>query len=616
MDKPKNQCVVLMADRPAEQIVAIKQKRTLSLAAFCQRIILWRELVKKQKGVSAALYFNDTAEFAAAMLALLQEGRRVFLPSDTLSATCHRLKQEVDFFVGDFPQTCQPLNTLGNLWVNTASEMETSETGSHCSLTLPADAEIVIYTSGSTGQAQAIPKNIMQFVVEVATLEKVFDTCLEQADIIATVSHQHIYGLLFKVFLPLVTGRAFNADIFHFPEEIAAVSASRDVVLVSSPAYLKRFAYGSVWQATQHRIRAVFSSGGLLDYAAVEQVKAWTGNAPVEVYGSSETGGIAWRKRQNGNEEHWRALPGVAWRCSEASGALEVSSPHLRDNNWFSTADRIQMIDEQHFLLLGRLDRIVKIEEKRISLEAIESALKQHHWVTDARVVVVDMEQAGKEKLAAVVVLSHAGRQQLQSTGKLNVNSQLRHWLAKSVEQVALPKIWRYLETLPVNAQGKTTYSTLKTILDTEMSETATLQTATDFPEFAILEQTRSRVLLETLLPPTLLYFQGHFPGQPILPGVVQLDWAIRLAKQYFSIQCDSNIQRLKFQHIITPGMRVRLELVNEAEKSRVAFRYFSETAQHAEGQIVCENISGEDVQSRANRQIQPSDTFNFRHGE
>ncbi len=57
---------------------------------------------------------------------------------------------------------------------------------------------LVLYTSGSTGTAQAIPKKLAQLGAEVAALETQFGALLGAADITATVSHQHIYGLLFQ----------------------------------------------------------------------------------------------------------------------------------------------------------------------------------------------------------------------------------------------------------------------------------------------------------------------------------------------------------------------------------------------------------------------------------
>jgi acyl-coenzyme A synthetase/AMP-(fatty) acid ligase len=52
------------------------------------------------------------------------------------------------------------------------------------------------------------------------------------------------------------------------------------------------------------------------------------------------------------------------------------------------------------FRLLGRADRIVKIEERRVSLDALERALREDAEVDDARVLVLPGQ---REQLAAVV---------------------------------------------------------------------------------------------------------------------------------------------------------------------------------------------------------------------
>ena len=108
------------------------------------------------------------------------------------------------------------------IWANSrpngSPECRHPRTGCHAAAELkPLDsnfAGLVIYTSGSTGVAQAIPKNLSQMSAEIATLETQFGDVIDDADIVATVSHQHIYGLLFNVLWPLSAGRAFAARSF------------------------------------------------------------------------------------------------------------------------------------------------------------------------------------------------------------------------------------------------------------------------------------------------------------------------------------------------------------------------------------------------------------------
>ncbi|MDN5864529.1 MAG: hypothetical protein L0I62_04850 [Gammaproteobacteria bacterium] len=69
---------------------------------------------------------------------------------------------------------------------------------------------------------------------------------------------------------------------------------------------------------------------------------------------------------------------------------------------------------------------------------------------------------------------------------------------------------------------------------------------------------------------PELSWFAGHFPGQPVLPGVAQIGWAILFARQAFGLDADpSHIERVKFQQPIRPGDRVQLDLVQHDDEGR-----------------------------------------------
>jgi acyl-coenzyme A synthetase/AMP-(fatty) acid ligase len=66
-------------------------------------------------------------------------------------------------------------------------------------------------------------------------------------------------------------------------------------------------------------------------------------------------------------------------------GALIIASAYLPTGHVEHTADAARIEADGRFELLGRLDRIVKLEEKRISLPMLEQALVTHDWVAEAR---------------------------------------------------------------------------------------------------------------------------------------------------------------------------------------------------------------------------------------
>jgi len=67
-------------------------------------------------------------------------------------------------------------------------------------------------------------------------------------------------------------------------------------------------------------------------------------------------------------------------------------------------------------------------------------------------------------------------------------------------------------------------------------------------------------------VPETLACLPGHFPGQPIVPGVVQLDWAMALAARWLGgAPWPRRIEALKFKRPLFPGQRATLALERQS---------------------------------------------------
>lgn len=557
----------IMAARSKEHVIGWQHGRVIRNADFLTRIGAWRRLLSQTNGKNFALYYDDSIEFAAALFGAWYAGKTIWLTADTLGVNCRSLQASVDGFLGEFPAEFKPMMPVAEMLKDDVYPV------------MHADfSALVVHTSGTMGIAQAISKQLSQLSCEVSTLETMFGGTLADADVIATVSHQHIYGLLFKVLWPLTAGRGIYAQSHNYPEELVQLLAIKSCVLISSPAHLKRMPEHLEWTGAAGSLRAIFSSGGPLNADVAHSIGKLLGQTPIEVYGSSETGGIAWRQRIAGADESWQPLHHVEWRIAKEVDLLEVRSPHLVDSNWLRLADRAQESIDGKFLLHGRSDRLVKIEEKRISLDAVERQLKGSPLVVDVRVLLCDQTPGQRQRLAAFVVASEQGRRLLEVEGKLSFNRRLIDALTGVIEPIAFPRRWRYLDQMPVNAQGKTPQALLLDLLDTRPR----------MPHMRVLEREVQRVLLEVTVPPNLFYFDGHFSEAPVLPGVVQIDWAIHYGRDYFELPKHFRaIHTLKFQHVIRPDLPVSLELVFDLQKASLNFRFFSAGQQHSSGRIL-----------------------------
>src|SRR6476646_1733083 len=153
-----------------------------------------------------ALYASNTYQFSVGLFALWISGRQPVVPPLNTPAVAKSLQSLVDGTLGEFPGA-EPI-------IREAGEA----TNARGDRRIDPKADLLMFTSGSSGEPKAIRKTLQQLDAEVATLDHVWGAELADCPVFATVSHQHIYGLLFKVLWPLATRRTFYAGIVHDPQ--------------------------------------------------------------------------------------------------------------------------------------------------------------------------------------------------------------------------------------------------------------------------------------------------------------------------------------------------------------------------------------------------------------
>ncbi len=409
-----------------------------------------------------ALACDNTAEFITGLLALLAAGKTIHLPANARPGTLKDISQHADALLTD---SCGS-GFAGEVYsvpelLCTETKKVPVEVNEKLKLT-----QLVFFTSGSSGTPIAVKKQLWQLENEINALEALWGKQLGQSEILACVSHQHIYGVLFRILWPLLAGRPVDTRLYEYPETLLKkIVQTTSSVIIASPAQLGRLSKDLDWSVSHQRVKAVFSSGAPLEQQSAIDSEDCFSVLPLEVLGSTETGGVAWRQQHGkpGSLNLWQALPGV--RVALNNDLLQVWSAWLDDPKaGFVMGDRAELHDNHRFLLKGRADLIVKIEGKRVSLTELSMRLGDSSLVDKAQAVVLDGQ---RKQIGAVVVLSDSGHKFLKQHGRLNTSRQLKTILSDYFETVTLPRKWRYIPSMPVNSQGKMIRSELVRLFDT-----------------------------------------------------------------------------------------------------------------------------------------------------
>ncbi|PTO61508.1 AMP-binding protein [Vibrio splendidus] len=438
---------LLSQNRSPDPIVCFDDNSEITWQTFNDDLSRLVHLLSSSPFQRVAICTQDSYLFSVAFLACAVSKKHIILPGNYQPCALAELSEHFDCLLVD--------DSIGEVEVsdvrNIQNLLDSNPKAQQPLIDNLAPIDLVaiqltLFTSGSSGTPKAIDKTLEHLDIEIAQLDKNWGDLLKGNRVHSTVSHQHIYGLLFRILWPLCSGVPFARHNLEYPEQILS-HANKQSMLISSPALLKRLKH----ETKSAQLAGVFSSGGPLPTESAHQALNLLGHFPIEVFGSTETGGIAFRQQESAQ------TPWQLFDCIEASlnseNCIKLLSPYIDKNNWYQTADECEMVSSNQFILKGRTDRVIKIEEKRVSLVEVEKRLEQLPWISEC--VVIPFEEPERLILASVLVLSEEGQAKLatMSRGKfwLMLRSELRKWL----EPIAIPRKYRIVDEIPLNSQGK-----------------------------------------------------------------------------------------------------------------------------------------------------------------
>ena len=302
---------------------------------------------------------------------------------------------------------------------------------------------IYLFTGGSTGAPKVWSKSPRNLLGEALYLAKAFGIT-DKDTILATVPANHIYGLLYSVLLPLVSGARVCLRTPSYPNEIIqCLQETRASILISIPAHYRALKEHHI---KAHQVRMAFSSAGALPEQDGIDFTQNTGIPITEIYGSTETGGIAQRNRAEGQSAlHPFKCVDVKIENAHLMVQSDFLSHELEKNaaGYFQTADRAEWTSSSAFGLLGRSDGIVKVGGKRVDLAHTRDTLLQVDGVRDAYVFARPVHSTRENEIVALVEGS-ATTEQLHQAARHHLPPYARPRSIKTTRQIPLSSTGKY----------------------------------------------------------------------------------------------------------------------------------------------------------------------------
>jgi acyl-coenzyme A synthetase/AMP-(fatty) acid ligase len=325
-----------------------------------------------------------------------------------------------------------------------------------------ASGEVHVFTSGSTGASVRHVKtwDILAGGAKL-TAEVIKRAGMDpgQVVIVGTTPHQHMYGLEAAVFTGLAYGYCLHDAPVFYPADLETAVARaealgiHDLVLVTSPPHLK-FLEAILRQTPQ--VRCIISATAPLHHDIAVRLEASGDRQVFEIYGSTETGSLAWRR--TATSEMWTPLGG--FRLTQGSDGWFADAPHLAAETVLG--DDIELCQGGRFHLLGRRGDMVRIAGKRQSLGALNAALDAMPGIRDG--VVIRAMVNGEDRLSVLVVRDPSGAADTKA-----LRQAVRVYMREHFDPVFVPRRIHIVDRLPRDGTGKISARDLATLADTKL---------------------------------------------------------------------------------------------------------------------------------------------------
>ncbi len=110
-------------------------------------------------------------------------------------------------------------------------------------------------------------------------------------------------------------------------------------------------------------------------------------------------------------------------------------------------------------------------------------------------------------------------------------------------------------------------------------------------PELLAERRADSHHEFDLRVPDELAVWPGHFPEFFLVPGVLQVDWVLRLAAERLGLARPSRIEGLKFKTPLRPQQRFTLRLEVTPDGHGVAFELSAQAEVFSRGRLYFDEL-------------------------
>jgi acyl-coenzyme A synthetase/AMP-(fatty) acid ligase len=309
-------------------------------------------------------------------------------------------------------------------------------------------------TSGSTGAPRLIAFTAEQLAADAENIVATMGLRRDWPNL-GVISLAHSYGFSNLVTPLLLHGIPLILARSALPESVLEASQTApDLALAAVPALWRAWHEAN---AIPGNVRLAISAGAPLPLALERAVFDAGGLKIHNFYGASECGGIAYDGSATPRPDAscvGAPMANVQLACN-ADGCLEVRSRAVGSGYFpeadpalgsgvFRTSDLAELRDGLVFLR-GRAGDLINVAGRKISPEAIERALLAHPAVRECLVFGLPNHDDARTEIIVGVV---ATRAPVDEAG-------LKQFLLRALPAWQVPREWRFVESLEVNARGK-----------------------------------------------------------------------------------------------------------------------------------------------------------------